>query len=333
MNIKKQLKNDLALIENKLLSAIQNKDPYITKAAAHLIKAGGKRIRPQLTLLSYYYITSINNPHILDNSCFNTPTDVVNAATAIELEHLATLYHDDIMDKANTRRGVPAAHRVFGESVAIVVGDYLFACAFILASKLGSDIINEQCQTLYKLCEGQIHDVMSENNSINQNEMSIDNYIQIIHDKTAALVSCAMFSGGILAKGSVLQTNALKEFGKNYGIAFQLKDDLLDLNLEKKTGKPQGTDLKKHMATLPVLLIKTKKNKYKELINLIDSNLTNDDVTVMQVAKKIKESSAYKDSKNVIQKYIQKTKLALSALPDNKIKSELLHRADKLLKH
>jgi heptaprenyl diphosphate synthase len=252
---------------------------------------------------------------------------IIDAAVAIELEHLATLYHDDIMDKAEKRRGVIAAHKKFGESVAILIGDYLFACAFRLGANLGKKVILEQSKTLYTLCVGQIYDVLSEQNKYN---VSLKIYIKVIEQKTASLVSSAMFIGASLSGATTSQIKNLKEFGYNYGIAFQLKDDLLDIDLID-TGKSKGTDLKNHVLTLPVLLLKSKYKNNINLINMIDSDFL-DDKKVIKIAKLIRNSNAYNNSVDIIKKYINNAISSLAHFKQTKCKSMLIDKANELIK-
>ena len=239
MNQPSWLVDDLLRVEQLLLAtAGASGHPMVSEPAVHLIKAGGKRLRPALVLLA---------------SRFGTPGTRASdlAAAAVELIHLATLYHDDVVDETDTRRGVPTVHAKWGTEVAVLTGDYLFAQGCALGADAGGDIPSILARALGEVCEGQI----METEALHHPRRSPTQYLATIKMKTAALfrASCAM--GASSAGAPSEHRAALAAYGENLGIAFQIVDDLLDLVGDPQiTGKLPGTDLKEGVFTAPVLI-------------------------------------------------------------------------------
>lgn len=228
---------DLELVERTLREAVDSSDPFVHEAASHLLEAGGKRFRPMLVLLS---------GHLGD------PKDsrLIPCAAAIELTHLATLYHDDVIDEAPVRRGAPSANVRFDNSVAILTGDYLFARSSSLAADLGTYVSRVLADTIGLLCEGQI----METNHAGTDRQTVDRYLAVVERKTAALLATSCRLGAWLAGVPEDHVEAVTEFGRAVGIAFQLSDDVLDVSgREEESGKTPGTDLREGVWTLPVL--------------------------------------------------------------------------------
>ena len=231
---------NLARVEKKLREAIANSDPLADATSRHLVEAGGKRIRPLLTLLC---------AHLGDASL----PAVVQAAVVVELTHLATLYHDDVMDSAPFRRGAPTAHEVWGNSVAVLTGDLIFARASILVSELGSRALGIQARTFERLCLGQLHETVGPR----PDEDPVEHYLSVIADKTGSLVAASGQFGAIFAGADEAYEDVLVEYGEKVGVAFQLADDVIDVTgVKVKSGKSPGTDLREGVPTLPVLLLR-----------------------------------------------------------------------------
>lgn len=229
----------VATIEEGLSKELHFADALADVTGRYLFGAGGKRVRPMLTLLTAQ----------LGNGA--TP-EVITAAQAIEITHLASLYHDDVMDEAPLRRGVPSAHEVWGNSVAILTGDLLFSRASTLMTRLGEKGMLLQSETFERLCLGQLHETIGPR----PDEDPVSHYIQVLADKTGSLISAAARCGIVYSGAPEEFEDAMVEFGDKIGVAFQLADDVLDLSPESAaTGKQAGTDLRAGVPTLPTLLL------------------------------------------------------------------------------
>jgi heptaprenyl diphosphate synthase len=233
------LASDVERVENLLQStAGASSHPLVSEACLHLIKAGGKRVRPTLVLLS---------SHAGEAGGFSTNL----SAAAVELVHLATLYHDDVMDGTDTRRGVPAAHSKWGTEVAVLAGDYLFACGCALGADAGGEVPGILARAIAQVCEGQI----VETASLNDPNRDVDDYIHTISLKTAALFRASCELGAATSGASPVERAALVTYGEKLGLAFQVVDDVLDFVGDASViGKQPGTDLKAGVFTAPVLL-------------------------------------------------------------------------------
>ncbi|WP_460945810.1 polyprenyl synthetase family protein [Okibacterium endophyticum] len=230
----------LALIESELESDLTFTDVVADTASRYLLEAGGKRVRPMLMLLAAQLGGG------------NT-SEVISAAKAIEITHLASLYHDDVMDHADRRRGVPSAHTVWGNSVAILTGDLLFSRASKLMAALGERAIRLQADTFERLVLGQLHETVGPQDG----EDPKSHYIQVLADKTGSLIATAAQAGVLFSGGPETLQGAVREYGEKIGIAFQLIDDVIDLSPQPEhTGKVPGTDLRAGVATLPMIYLK-----------------------------------------------------------------------------
>jgi len=235
-----RLLGGLAAVDGLLRSVVDHEDPFIAQASRHLSEAGGKRFRPMLTLLAAELGTGIND-------------DVVTAATGVELTHLASLYHDDVMDEADLRRGVVSANARYGNFDAILVGDLLFGKASELVAGLGSEAVKIQAQTFVRLCSGQIRDARPAPDGADP----IDYYLGVLADKTGVLIAAAARYGAMFSGCPQETVDIMGRYGERLGIAFQLADDLLDISSTTgASGKEPGTDLREGVATLPVLLVR-----------------------------------------------------------------------------
>lgn len=225
-------------VEVQLAAAVDSPEKFVAEAAAHLLNAGGKRFRPLLAMLC----AEFGDP---------TAPDVVPAAVMVELTHLATLYHDDVMDEASMRRGAPSANSRWGNSVAILVGDFLFAQASDVAADLGPEAVRIQARTFTRLVQGQIRETLGPSDG----EDAIAHYLSVVADKTGSLIATAALLGAKMSGASVEIQETLSEFGERIGAAFQLSDDIIDIASETgDLGKTPGTDLREGVPTLPVLI-------------------------------------------------------------------------------
>jgi heptaprenyl diphosphate synthase len=234
------IETGLVEVEEGLLREVAFADDMADVTSRYLLEAGGKRIRPVLTLLTAQ-LGEGNN------------ASVITAAQAVEITHLASLYHDDVMDEAEMRRGVPSAQNVWGNSVAILTGDLLFARASKLVAGLGEGAIKLQADTFERLCLGQLHETIGPR----PGDDPIEHYLQVLADKTGSLIAAAAQMGVIFSNAPEQYAAPVVAFGEKIGVAFQLIDDVIDLaEPEEETGKAQGTDLRSGVATLPLLFLR-----------------------------------------------------------------------------
>jgi len=233
---------DLARVQARLDEAVAHPDRFLGDVAAHLVRAGGKRIRPTLTLCAAYAATP---PPVAPAS-----EAAVTGGVAVELVHLGSLYHDDVIDEAETRRGVPSVNARWSNIVAILSGDYLLARASALAASLGADVAALLADTIGELCRGQVLELQHLFNV----ERSEEDYASAIDGKTAALFATACRIGGMVSDVDDATLDALTRYGHHVGVCFQIVDDCLDLTAtDEALGKPSGQDLVEGLYTLPVI--------------------------------------------------------------------------------
>jgi len=229
---------DLALVEAELLRSVTSEDPFMTEVSSHLIRAGGKRLRPALTVAA-----------AATSGMGSTRREAVRGACAVELVHLGSLYHDDVIDEAATRRGVPTVNAKWDNLVAIVSGDYLLARASEIAASLGTEVAGLLAATIARLCEGEVLEIQTAF-EVTRSESS---YLAAISGKTASLLSTSCRIGGLCAELPRDTIDALTVYGHAFGMVFQIVDDINDLVLsEAELGKPAG-DVQGGIYNLPVL--------------------------------------------------------------------------------
>ncbi|AXI81490.1 polyprenyl synthetase family protein [Peterkaempfera bronchialis] len=234
------VRDGMAAVEEALLDATKSDVPFITVTAQHLLEAGGKRFRPLLVLLAAQF----GDP--------NAP-GVVPAAVVVELTHLATLYHDDVMDEAGVRRGAPSANARWDNSVAILTGDFLFSRASQVLADLGPEAVRVQAEAFERLVTGQILETAGPR----QGSDPVQHYLDVISGKTGSLIAVSGRMGAMLAGADERTVEILTEYGERIGTAFQLADDVLDIASDgHESGKTPGTDLREGVPTLPVLLLR-----------------------------------------------------------------------------
>ena len=305
----KKLEQGLELVEARLVESTTHTDPVAKDAARHLVDAGGKRIRPVLVLLAAQLGDADRK-------------EVIDSAVVAEITHLATLYHDDVMDEAPTRRGVPTAHKIWGNSLAILTGDLLFARASQVAAYLGDEIIRLQSSTFERLCLGQMHETVGPQ----PGENPVDHYIKVLADKTGSLIA-ASAQMGLLASGADKKyLEPLLEFGEAVGVAFQLIDDIIDIAEAGESGKTPGTDLRAAVPTLPVLLLRKMAQTDSDAAKLlarIDGDLQNDE-TLSEVVAELRTSSVAKAAEDEARRWAAKAVSAISPLPEGSVKQALV---------
>ena len=227
--------------EDELRKVVESDDPFLTEVARHLIDAGGKRVRPALAITASL---------VLDEDPDVALWAVIRGGVAVELVHQGSLYHDDVMDDAETRRTVQSVNARWGNLEAILAGDYLLARASEIAADLGTEVAGLLAATIAALCEGQVREVRHAFDV----DRSEEAYLASISGKTASLLATAARIGAIVADHSRDVVEAVTDFGHNYGMAFQVVDDLLDVTAtDEELGKPSGNDLVEGTYTLPVI--------------------------------------------------------------------------------
>jgi heptaprenyl diphosphate synthase len=235
------VKGLLATIEDRLLVAASARTEFVTEVARHITRAGGKRFRPMLVALAAGIGRDLGR-EIDDES-------VIKAALVVELTHVASLYHDDVMDSAELRRSAPSANAVYGNSVAIMVGDFLFARASSVVATLGTDFVAVQAETFARLVQGQIAELLGPRDTA-----AVGHHLAVVSDKTGSLIATSARFGGMVAGLGEEDLDALTRFGEEIGVVFQLSDDLIDITSDT-TGKTPGTDLREGVKTLATLTV------------------------------------------------------------------------------
>ncbi|MBV8162388.1 MAG: polyprenyl synthetase family protein [Acidimicrobiia bacterium] len=238
-----QLADDLLRVESALRRSVETTDPFLTEVAGHLIAAGGKRLRPALALAVAY----ASAPEAASREA---PQAAVLGGVSVELVHLGSLYHDDVMDEALTRRGVESVNARWGNLVAILAGDFLLARASEIAATLGTEVAGLLAATIADLCEGQVRELTK----IFDVARTEEAYLQAIEGKTAALMSASCRIGALTAGLPRTAVDALTVYGNRLGMVFQIVDDVLDVVCtDEELGKPAGNDLVTGVYTLPVI--------------------------------------------------------------------------------
>ena len=306
-NLIKAIQAGLENVETALLEAVTHTDPVANVTSRHLLEAGGKRLRPVLVLLG----ASLGDA---------TKDEVIKAAVVVELTHLATLYHDDVMDRAPMRRGVPTAHEVWGNSVAILTGDLLFARASQIVSRLGGKALTLQADTFERLCLGQLHETLGPQDG----EDPIAHYLQVLSDKTGSLIAASAELGVVYGDAPDEYREPLRSYGEKVGVAFQLIDDVIDI-LSDESGKTPGTDLRAGVPTLPTLLLRAQQDtdpKAKELVEIIDAGLE-DDAQLARAVELLRAHPALEQAYQTARQWADEAVLALAPLPDSPVKNAL----------
>ena len=303
-----RLQRGLAEVDALLRREVDHEDPFIAEANVHLAEAGGKRFRPLLTLLASELGEGVNE-------------QVVAAATGVELTHLASLYHDDVMDEADVRRGAPSANAKYDNSTAILVGDLLFGTASSIIADLGPVAVKIQAETFVRLCSGQIRD----DRPCPPGTDPVDYYLGVLADKTGVLIATAARYGAMFGGCDPAVVETLREYGERLGMAFQLADDLIDIASEsEETGKTPGTDLREGKATLPVLLARASSDPADaRLKELLGSDLRDDDL-LAEALGLLRAHPAMEEARTRTYAVARQAQDALAPLPEGEAKHALL---------
>jgi len=299
----------LAAIEDRLREEIRSDYELADITARHLVEAGGKRVRPLLVLLA---------------SHFGDPKSdgVVPSAVVVELTHLATLYHDDVMDEAEVRRGAQSANSRWGNTVAILSGDFLFARSSKLLADLGPEAVRVQAETFERLVIGQLRESVGPQDG----EDPIVHHLEVLADKTGSLIAAAGRYGAMMSGVSPEITDRIADFGESIGIAFQLSDDLLDIESEV-SGKTPGTDLREGIRTLPVLFALADPGTPPRLRELLSRAIT-DDAEHAEALAALRVHPAMDQAREVLEQWADRARERLTALPDCDAKSAMVALVD-----
>jgi heptaprenyl diphosphate synthase len=295
----KEIAEGLAKVEELLKSQIKGQYPLLEETSHHLIDAGGKRLRPLMTLVCSH----LGDP---------TRHEVIEAAVVCELTHLATLYHDDVMDDARLRRGVESANSRWGNTVAILAGDYLFAKASALLSELGPEEVRLQAHTFERLVIGQV----SETQGPAAGQDPLEHYLQVISDKTASLISTSARYGALLSGAAPEIVETVTTFGEEIGIAFQLADDVIDIaSSSDLSGKTPGTDLREGVPTFVTLNVMKSTNPADRELQALLQGPIESETLVAEVLVALRAHPALEESRAQLFQSANKARLALGPLP------------------
>jgi heptaprenyl diphosphate synthase len=305
------LRGSLEAVERELRVAVEAADPTLSTVARHLFEAGGKRFRPLLVALAAQF----GNP---DNP------EVVRSAVVVELTHLATLYHDDVMDEAPVRRGAPSANARWGNSIAILTGDYLFARAAEIAAELGPEAVRIQARTFSRLVHGQIAETVGP-----RDRDPVEHHLRVIADKTGSLIGTSARFGALFSGVPESTVDALAHYGDTIGAAFQLSDDLLDIASESsESGKTPGTDLREGVPTLPVLYALADDLCSPRLRQILSQGPITDDAEVAEALELLRESAGLKRARETVRGYAERARAQLADLPTSAAQRALESLAD-----
>ncbi|OBK21247.1 geranylgeranyl pyrophosphate synthase [Mycobacterium asiaticum] len=291
----------VARMEQVMDLELRGADEVMTDSLLHLFKAGGKRFRPLFTALS---AQTGPNPEA---------EEVTVAGAVVELIHLATLYHDDVMDEAEVRRGAPSANARFGNNVAILAGDYLLATSSRLVSQLGPDAVRIVADTFAELVTGQVR----ETRGLPAGVDPIEQYLKVVHEKTGSLIGAAGRFGGMFSGADDEQIERLSRLGGIVGTAFQIADDIIDIDSESdESGKVPGTDLREGVRTLPMLYalgeVEPEGARLRELL----AGPIHDDAEVLEALSLLRASSGMAKAKDTLAGYATQAHHELRLLPD-----------------
>jgi heptaprenyl diphosphate synthase len=309
-----RLTDDLARLEDALRASVVSGDPFLSEVAGHLIAAGGKRLRPALAVAA----AVAGGGAVSD--------DVLQGGVSVELVHIGSLYHDDVMDDAVVRRGVDSVNAKWGNLVAILAGDFLLARASEIAASLGVEVAGLLAATIGRLCEGQVGELKTAF-SVERTE---DEYLASIAGKTASLTSAACRIGALCAGLSRVDVDALTRFGEAFGMVFQIRDDVLDVvGTEASLGKPAGQDLVEGTYSLPVIRALADPAAGPELRGLLGSPL--DDAERDKARSVVRSSGGIEAAMAAARRYADDAAAAVSGLPGGSVAAALGSLGHRLL--
>jgi octaprenyl-diphosphate synthase len=292
------------LLERELEGAISSQVHLLAEASEHIIRAGGKRIRPQIVLLAYKAVGG------QDVAC------AIPVAAAVELIHTASLIHDDINDRSGLRRGRPTVNARWGNTAALLTGDFIFGRLMQLIGSFDAKIIQVLANACVSIVEGETRQMLT----LGDIHMTEETYLEIVHQKTASLFAASAETGGIIGQTTELQTRALAEYGFNLGMAFQIKDDALDyVGGVDRLGKPVTLDLAQGKVSLPIIAALRKTERIKPALRAQDAP---------EVTRLLQETGALAYAMDQAQTYARKAQAALSALCHSEARTALSQIAD-----
>ena len=300
----------LEKVEESLRRSASSDLPFISEAAGYLLAAGGKRFRPLLVMLG---------------GNFGEPEDprLVQVAVAVELTHLATLYHDDVIDEATTRRGTASANARWDNTVAILTGDFLFARASEICSDLGSEVTRVLARTIATVCEGQIREVQIAGNV----EATEDAYVEVIRRKTASLIATSCRLGGLLSGAPEETVEELERFGHALGVAFQFSDDIMDLTADASVlGKEPGADLREGVFTLPVIYALRESDRREDLRKLLASPLSSSGLA--EALEIVRSDGALDRARQAVSTEVRQAIGIAERLPEGRAREALVRLAE-----
>ncbi|MEO5709122.1 MAG: polyprenyl synthetase family protein [Nocardioidaceae bacterium] len=302
-----RLRARMVEVEERLEREIVSEAPFVTDAARHLMHAGGKRFRPLLVLLA----AETGDP---------TRDGVITSACVVELTHLASLYHDDVMDEADLRRGAESANARWDNHVAILTGDFLFSKSSELTATLGADAVRIQAETFTKLVEGQILETLTPG----PDEDALSHYLRVVAGKTGSLIATSARYGARFSGASLEVEEALTAYGEKVGAAFQLSDDILDVASESgESGKTPGTDLREGVPTLPVLMAQRSTDPDDvRLLELLAGELT-DDALHAEALDLLRKHPAMDEARQYVLELAREAQALLTAVPVGPVRDAL----------
>lgn len=310
--LESRLRSRMVEVEESLAAAVEAEMGVVSEAASHLLAAGGKRFRPLLVLLA----AEFGDP---------LAPGVVPAAVVVELTHLATLYHDDVMDQADLRRGAVSVNARWDNSVAILTGDFLFARASDIVADLGPEAVHIQAQTFSRLVQGQIRETVGPQTG----EDPLQHYLRVVADKTGSLIATSARLGAMLSGVERGVERELTLFGEQIGSAFQLSDDILDVASEtSESGKTPGTDLREGVPTLPTLLARRSRQPAdSRLLELLAGPLS-DDTEHAEALRLLRDNPAMAEARDEVCRRAEEARARLAALPDIPARQALVGLCD-----
>ena len=294
----------MASVEIALRDAVRSDYPFVTEASRHLVEAGGKRFRPLLVLLAAQF----GDPHA---------PGVVPSAVVVELTHLATLYHDDVMDEADLRRGAASANARWDNTVAILTGDFLFAKASDLLADLGPEAVRIQARTFERLCTGQIRETVGPDEGADP----VAHHLRVLADKTGSLIATSGRFGAMMSGADPRIVETMTVFGEKIGVAFQLADDIVDITSDSSdSGKTPGTDLREGVPTLAALIALSDADP--RLRDLLTRPLP-DDREHAEALHALREHPALLEARSEARRWADGARAVLSDLPEGSARQAL----------
>ncbi|MBV8067334.1 MAG: polyprenyl synthetase family protein [Candidatus Eremiobacteraeota bacterium] len=303
-----------ALVERFFAATFATENPLITEAVKRMLAAGGKRLRPRVTLLAA-------------EACGGKAAEHLHLAAYMELIHVATLIHDDVVDNAATRRGVNATAVDYGNRVSVLAGDYLFAWIFKNVT-LGypHPIPNVLSATLADICDGEVLQLQALGNL----DLPLDTYVEIARKKTASLFAASAQCGAIMGGATPIEIEALRAFGEAFGIAFQMKDDLLDLIADERSlGKPAANDLIERKTTIPLIAALAAGNgSFRAQVQRFYEGEAND--AIPSIVAGIAGEGGLAATQVQIARFVERAKFALKPIADGAAKNEMIRLTEAL---